>query len=59
MLEYLYKCPKCGTEHWDNMYLTPICVHGTVAYEMRAVYQPGDAEAVAGIRVMREKKDDD
>lgn len=56
MLEYLYKCPKCGAEHWDTMYLTPICVHGFVAYETRPVYQPGDSEEVSGIRVTREKR---
>ena len=56
MLEYLYKCPKCGAEHWDTMYLTPICIHGFVGYETRPVYLSCGPEEVAGLRVTREKK---
>jgi len=52
--DYIYQCPECARVHCDSLYRKPICVHDdNIAYEMRAVYEPGNHEESGGVRATK------
>jgi hypothetical protein len=53
--EYLYRCDVCKREHWDSLYVKPLCVHeNAIAYEMKHVHYPTHHEETGAIMVSRE-----